>query len=241
MRQGSTVAALASARGQVGRSGRGIRIDMRLAIALPAALALMTGACGNRDGAPAAAAVTPLPGEVGLPEVRPGDFWEYEVRGGEAPARWSVEVGEVHGGGRFRARTVHPDRTGGGERAQEVEYAGPWNLVQPVPGQNLRYLEFPLHQGKRWTSTAVGPGEMTRTLVQEVQGQESLMLAGAGVDCVRVQGVETTTTIGPPGIAVPAPITIWYCPELRAVGRVLVAVPMAPVVTHTLVGHRRAG
>lgn len=145
MRQGSTVAALASARGQVGRSGRGIRIDMRLAIALPAALALMTGACGNRDGAPATAAVTPL------------------------------------------------------------------------------------------------TGEMTRTLVQEVQGQESLMLAGAGVDCVRVQGVETTTTIGPPGIAVPALVTIWYCPELRAVGRVLVAVPMAPVVTHTLVGHRRAG
>lgn len=214
---------------------------MRLAIASTAALALMTGACGNRDGAPAAAAVTPLTAEVALPDVRPGDFWEYETRSGEAPARWTVEVIEVYGDGRFRARTVGPNLPGGPVVAQEIEYAGPWNVEQGVPGQSRRYLEFPLHQGKRWTSTAIGPGQGTWTLEQEVRGQESLTLAGARVDCVCVQGVETTALIGPPVVAVQGAITIWYCPELRAVGRVLAAVPLAPLVTHTLVAHRRAG
>ena len=212
---------------------------MRYACAAATVVALLSGGCGDRDGGPTAAAVVPLADEVVLPDLRPGDFWEYEVRSGDPPARWSLEVGEVLGNGRYRARTVAPDSAGGGVRAQEATYAGPWNVVQPVPAQSLTYLEFPLRQGRRWTSMAVGPGDMIRTLQQEVQGAQMLTLAGARVNCVRVQGTETTGSGSAAGVAVPVRMTIWYCPELRAVGRVESLVPLAPAVTHTLVARRR--
>lgn len=86
---------------------------------------------------------------------------------------------------------------------------------------------------------AVGPGDMIRTLQQEVQGAQMLTLAGARVNCVRVQGTETTGSGSAAGVAVPVRMTIWYCPELRAVGRVESLVPLAPAVTHTLVARRR--
>lgn len=211
---------------------------MRCAWAAATVMALLSGGCGDRDGAPAAGAVIPLADEVALPDVRPGDFWEYEARSDDPPSRWTIEVGEVLGNGRFRARTVGPD-LGGRVLAQEVVYAGPWNVVQPVAAQSLTYLEFPLRQGQRWTSTAVGPGENIRTLQQEVQGAQVLTLAGARVNCVRVHGMETSGFTSAPGVAVQGRVTIWYCPELRAVGRVESSVPLGPVVTHTLVAHRR--
>jgi hypothetical protein len=100
------------------------------------------------------------------------------------------------------------------------------------------FLQFPLRQGGRWTSTAVGPGEMTWTLAPEVKGLQTLTLAGATFECVRVEGVETTTSTPPPPVSVAAKLTLWYCPELRGVGRVDTVIPSAPLVTQTLVAFR---
>jgi hypothetical protein len=214
--------------------------DARLPSTLAAAaLVLAAGACGEGHTPSPTGFVTPLVGEIPVPAIRKGDAWEYEAAGGDAPSRWQLEVDAVDGDGRFRARRTGPSMPGAADSVTSVaDYSGPWNVVQPVPAWNRRFLEFPLRQGERWTRTAAGPGEMTWTLAQEVKGRETLTLAGAQVDCVRVEGVETTTTTGPPSVSVAAKLTLWYCPELRGVGRVDTAIPGGPVVTQTLVAFR---
>jgi hypothetical protein len=80
---------------------------------------------------------------------------------------------------------------------------------------------------------------MTRTLTQEVKGMQALQLLGAAFDCVRIEGSETTTSLGPPAVTALSRSTLWYCPALRAVRRAETQVSGAPLVTHTLVALRR--
>jgi len=209
------------------------------------AFAFAASGCGDSRQTAASAsgsADTPVQSlalEVGAGEFRAGDYWEYETRGGDPPVRWSIEVTDALDAGAFRARVRAPDGlSGGGPVERAIEYRGPWNAQS---AQSLEYLRFPLRQGARWTSTAVGPGEMTRTLAQEVKGTQSLEVLGRSVECVRVDGTETTSMPGLPPIAVAARTTLWYCPTLRAVGRAETAVPGAPRVTQTLVAARSGG
>lgn len=213
-------------------------------LAITAILAGGIGACRESSVSPALSAPTPLVAAIARPEMRRGDFWEYEVFGGEAPTRWAIEVDEVLPGGRFRARVadgVAPiGAIGEGTDVRRVEFDGPWNTVQPDPAWMLKYLQFPLTDGARWTSTATGPGATTRTLTQEVKGMQALQIAGASVACARIEGSEATTVSGPPSVTVLSQSTLWYCPALRAVGRVETQVTGAPHVTQQLVAVRAA-
>jgi len=56
---------------------------------------------------------------------------------------------------------------------------------------------------------------------------------------VRIEGTETTTSVGPPPVTAVSRSTLWYCPALRAIGRAETQVSGAPLVTHTLVAMRR--
>lgn len=209
-------------------------------LALVAILVVNAAACGD-PSAPTSALPAPVPfsGAIDRPQVRPGDFWEYQVAGGEAPSRWTLSVDEVRADGRFQARIAEGaapiGAVGEGANLRRVEFDGPWNAVQPDPAWMLRYLQFPLTNAAQWTSTATGPGSMTRTLTQQVVGMQALAIAGASVACVRIEGTEATTVSGPPAVTVSSQSTLWYCPDLRAVGRVETGVAGGPRVTQTLI------
>jgi len=209
--------------------------DLRV-IALSGMAMLGVTACGNAGDSPAKTPLQPLRESVPKPDVADGDRWEYETTGGDAPARWSIEVKATHAEGRFDALLRAPALlTPSPSTDSLVSYDGPWNPQQPAPAQGLTYLQFPLQDGKRWTSVTVGPGEMTRTLVQQVKGRQTVTVAGAPIDCVRGDGTETTTPTGTPSAAISVPMTFWYCPSLRAVGRAEMAIPLGPRVVHALV------
>lgn len=212
-------------------------------LALLAILAGGAAACSD-PSAPSSAlpAPTPFAGAIDRPQVRAGDFWEYQFSGGAAPSRWALSVDGVRADGRFQARVAEGaapiGAIGEGANLRRVEFDGPWNAVQPDPAWTLRYLQFPLTNAAQWTSTATGPGAMTRTLTQQVVGMQALEIAGASVACVRIEGSEATTVSGPPAVTVSSQSTLWYCPELRAVGRVETSVAGGPRVTQALVAVR---
>jgi hypothetical protein len=222
-----------------------IRRERRRLVRL-ATMALLAGsivACSEQPP-PELPQASPLSGAIAGPEVRRGDFWEYEVSGGEGPRRWAIVVDEVLPGERFRARHAEGatpiGAIGEGPEVRRIEFDGPWNVVQSDPAWMLEYLRFPLTDAARWTSIANGPGEMTRTLTQQVKGMQSLQIAGASVACVRIEGTEETTSTGPLPVTVRSHSTLWYCPSLRAVGRVETQVTGAPHVTQALVAFHAA-
>jgi hypothetical protein len=209
-------------------------------LALGVAVASAAVGSGNaREPAETSAPVVPLAAEVPMPDVRKGDAWEYEARGDDASSRRSIEGDSVEGAGRLRARTNGPAMPGAAAQTLRiVDYDGPWNVLQPEPAQDLTYLRFPLRPDSRWSSTAAGSGQMTRTLAQEVTGRQALTVAGSSIDCVCVDGIENTSTTAPPSVAASARTGIWYCPQLRGVACVASVIANAPVVTQTLLAFR---
>lgn len=69
---------------------------------------------------------------------------------------------------------------------------------------------------------------------------QALEIGGASVACVRIEGTEANTSTGPLSVTVYSQSTLWYCPSLRAVGRVETQVTGAPRVTQALVAFRAA-
>jgi hypothetical protein len=215
--------------------------DRGFVIAL-GALALV--ACGERRDATAVSDVSALADEVPMPQMRVGDVFEYESRSrnpisvGDASSRWTMTVRRVEPNGRFHAEVKGFDPIARADFTNAAEYAGPWNSVLPAPYVAPEFLRFPLRQGAAWTSVAPNPViQQTRTVRMEVKGRQSLDIAGATVDCVRIEGSDTMASPGPPASTITAPTRLWYCPALRAVGRVEADIPTVPV-TQTLVAHR---
>lgn len=135
-------------------------------------MAILAGsavACGESPP-PELPEATPLVGAIARPDVRRGDFWECQVSDGPGPTRWAIVVDEVHPRGRFRTRVAEgvapTGAIGEGAEVRRVGFDGSWNALQPDPAWMLEYLRFPLTDAARWTSSANGPGEMTRTLTQ---------------------------------------------------------------------------
>ena len=165
------------------------------------------------------------------PTMQIGDAWTYRTSGGPAPpTEWTEHVVEVQDGGRYRARVVP-------HALPFVEFDGPGNMLQPVPAQSLQLLQFPLVIGKQYTSVALlAPGQ-TRAVEFRVAAVERLKTRVGELDCVRLDGRDTTTASG---VIVDSPSTLFYCPAVRNIALRETRIPGVGLVRQELLAYRPA-
>jgi hypothetical protein len=160
------------------------------------------------------------------PTMKVGDRFTYRIRGGpDSPTTFTETVVDVLPGGRYRIRldgTAQP-----GMR----EFDGPGNLVQPPPWPSLRPMQYPLAVGKSWTHAVNDTSAQSRSIAYKAVAIETIRVAGAALECLRIEGADTTTVSG---MSIPSAVKLWYCPAARAVVRKETRVPTAGLVTMEL-------
>ena len=170
--------------------------------------------------------------EFAVPAMKVGDRYSYRISGGpDKPTTWAETVVEVLPGGRYRVRldgTAQP-----GLR----EFDGPGNLVQPAPWPSLKAMHYPVAVGKAWTHSVVDTSAQSRAIAYQGVAIETLKVAGAALECLRIEGTDTTTLSG---LSVPSPVRLWYCPAARAVVRKETRLPTAGLVTLELTDYKLA-
>jgi hypothetical protein len=194
-----------------------VRDDVRASL-----LAAMLAAAG--------VAMSAAPAAV-KPTMQVGDAWTFRTSGGPAPPNeWTEQVLEVLDGGRYRARIVP-------HALPFVEFDGPGNMLQPAPWPSLQMLQFPLTLGKQYTNVVlVSPG-YTHAVEFRVAAVERLKTRVGELDCVRLDGRDTTTASG---VIVDSPSTIFYCPAVRNIALRETRIPSVGVVRQELIAYRTA-
>jgi len=161
--------------------------------------------------------------EYAQPVMKVGDRWTWRASGGLDPARvWTETVVEVLPGGRYRSRIE-----GEPQGPRMVEFDGPGNLVQPPPWPTLRPMQFPLVPGKAWAHAVADTEAQSRSIAYRAVGVERRKVAGRELECLRIEGADTTTVSGH---SAASPVKLWYCPDARQVVRKETRISVIPVV-----------
>ena len=169
--------------------------------------------------------------EFPMPTMKVGDRYTYRSSGGPAaPATWTETVVEVLPAGRYRVQVE-------GATTGMRDFDGPGNLVQPPPWPSLKAMHYPVAVGKAWTHSVADTPAQTRSIAYKGVALESVKVAGQPLECLRIEGVDTTSG---PGIAIPSPVRLWYCPTARAVVRKETRIPTAGLVTVELTDYKLA-
>ena len=170
--------------------------------------------------------------EFPAPTMKVGDRHTYRISGGpDKPTTYTETVVEVLPGGRYRIRLEGTSQPG------LREFDGPSNLVQPPPWPSLKPMQYPVAVGKAWTHAVADTPAQSRSIAYKAVAIESVKVAGGALDCVRIEGADTTTVSG---VSIPSPVKLWYCPAARAVVRKETLIPTAGLVTQELTAYQLA-
>ena len=178
----------------------------------------------------ALSASTAMAQEFAVPTMKVGDRYTYRITGGpDKPTTYTETVVEVLPGGRYRIRLDGTSQPG------LREFDGPGNLVQPPPWPSLRAIHYPVAVGKAWTHSVADTPAQTRSIAYKGVAMESIKVAGGSLECLRIEGADTTAISG---VAIPAPVKLWYCPAARAVVRKETRLPTVGLVTVELTDYK---
>ena len=176
---------------------------------------------------------TAMAQSIDAPTMKVGDRHVFRTAGGpERGHRWTQTVLEVLPGGGYVTR-YEPDA----QAPQLRHYDRDGNMVVPPPWPTLRSMQFPIDIGKSWTHAVNDTPAQTRTIAYRAVAREPYASGVGRLDCVRIEGVETT---GNTGVVVPIPVKLWYCPAARAVVRKESRIPTVGLVTLDLVEYKLA-